>query len=115
MGSVPLSLEQFLPEDAYAGTLVGRAWITTPTPGEVAGPAVIAIREGGVYDISGIAPTMCDLLEAAESCCQRQSGTGNKDCQRSRNWSATAAVGASIRRSRFCLRPAICRSLKRRA
>ena len=31
MGSVPLSLEQFLPEDGFAGTLVGRAWITTPT------------------------------------------------------------------------------------
>lgn len=72
MGSVPLNLQQFLPEDGYSGTLVGRAWITastatttsSSTPGEDAGPAVIAIREGGVYDISEVAPTMCDLLEA---------------------------------------------------
>ena len=77
MGSVPLSLEQFLPEDGFAGTLVGRAWIPT-TPGEVAGPAVIAIREGGVYDISGIAPTMCDLLEQPNPAASVKAARGTK-------------------------------------
>ncbi len=57
MASVPLNLEQFLPQDGYSGTLVGRAWV----PG--AGARVIAIREAGVYDISDVAPTMSDLLE----------------------------------------------------
>jgi fumarylacetoacetate (FAA) hydrolase family protein len=76
MGTVPLTLEQFLPNDAYAGTLVGRAWITTPSQG--AGPAVIAIREGGVYDISGIAPTMCDLLEQPNPAASVKAAPGTK-------------------------------------
>jgi fumarylacetoacetate (FAA) hydrolase family protein len=61
MGSVPLSLEQFLPEDGFSGISTPT---TTSTPGEGAGPVVIAIREGGIYDISEVAPTMCELLEA---------------------------------------------------
>ena len=76
MGTVPLTLEQFLPNDAYAGTLVGRAWITTPSQG--AGPAVIAIREGGVYDISGNAPTMCDLLEQPNAAASVRAARGTK-------------------------------------
>jgi fumarylacetoacetate (FAA) hydrolase family protein len=62
MGSVPLALEQFLPEDGFSGTLVGRAWI----PGKVAGPAVIALREDGFYDLSDVAPTMSGLLELSD-------------------------------------------------
>jgi fumarylacetoacetate (FAA) hydrolase family protein len=52
----------FLPTDRYAGTLIGRAWLPGPmaTP---AGPAVVAIREDGVYDLSAIAATMSALLE----------------------------------------------------
>jgi fumarylacetoacetate (FAA) hydrolase family protein len=78
MGSVPLSLEQFLPEDGLSGTLVGRAWIPTPIPGQVAGPAVIAIREGGIYDISETAPTMCDLLEMPNPAASVKAARGKK-------------------------------------
>ena len=80
MGSVPLSLEQFLPEDGFAGTLIGRAWITTTTTtfGQGAGPVVVAIREGGVYDISGVAPTVCDLLEAADPAAAVKAARGEK-------------------------------------
>jgi len=46
-----------LPEDGFAGTLVGRAWL----PAED-GPAVVLVREDGVYDISRAAPTMSGLL-----------------------------------------------------
>ena len=61
----------FLPADQYAGTLIGRAWwpgaIAGGTAGEIdgamAGPAVVAIREHGVYDLSSIAATMSALLE----------------------------------------------------
>ena len=63
----------FLPADGFAGTLVGRAWL----PGTVPGPAVVAIRASGVYDLSSIAATMSSLLERAEpaSLVQRAPGT----------------------------------------
>jgi fumarylacetoacetate (FAA) hydrolase family protein len=49
-----------LPADGTAGTLVGRAWL----PGEVPGPSVVAMRDDGVFDLSRIAPTIADLLNA---------------------------------------------------
>jgi fumarylacetoacetate (FAA) hydrolase family protein len=51
-----------LPADGTAGTLVGRVWM----PGDPPGPAVVAIREDGVYDISHAAPTMADLANAED-------------------------------------------------
>jgi fumarylacetoacetate (FAA) hydrolase family protein len=62
----------FLPDDGFAGTLVGRAW----RPGAVAGPAVVALRADGVYDLSSIAATMSTLLEHDEPAAlvQRTSG-----------------------------------------
>lgn len=49
-----------LPADGSKGTLIGRAWL----PGEVPGPAVVAIREDGVFDISRAAATVSELLNA---------------------------------------------------
>ena len=49
-----------LPEDGCAGTLVGRAWL----PGEPGGPAVIAVRAEGVFDLTRLAPTVSHLCEA---------------------------------------------------
>jgi fumarylacetoacetate (FAA) hydrolase family protein len=49
----------FLPADGYAGTLVGRAWL----PGTHPGPAVVAIRQDGVHDISAHSATIASLLE----------------------------------------------------
>ena len=49
-----------LPADGTAGTLVGRAWL----PGEVPGPGMVAIRDDGVFDLSRVAPTITDLLNA---------------------------------------------------
>ena len=51
-----------LPADCFAGTLIGRVWL----PGAMAGPAVIVIREDGVYDLSAIAATVSTLLEQDE-------------------------------------------------
>jgi fumarylacetoacetate (FAA) hydrolase family protein len=51
-----------LPQDGTAGTLVGRVWL----PGEPAGPAVVAVREEGVFDLTPYAPTMSALCEAPE-------------------------------------------------
>lgn len=46
-----------LPADGIDGALVGRVWV----PGHLAGPSVVAIRDGDVFDISASAPTMSDL------------------------------------------------------
>jgi fumarylacetoacetate (FAA) hydrolase family protein len=54
-----LSAADFLPEDGYAGTLVGRAWL----PGAAPGPAPVTFRRDGVFDLSERWATMADLLE----------------------------------------------------
>jgi fumarylacetoacetate (FAA) hydrolase family protein len=46
-----------LPVDWRSTTLVGRAWV----PGHVPGPALVAIRADGVYDISAAGPTCSEL------------------------------------------------------
>jgi fumarylacetoacetate (FAA) hydrolase family protein len=53
-----------LPVDGVAGTLVGRAWLpkSGSTPG---GPCIVALRAGGVFDLSSHWPTMSGLLEEA--------------------------------------------------
>jgi fumarylacetoacetate (FAA) hydrolase family protein len=47
------------PEDGYRGTLVGRAWI----PGERGGPAVVAVRAAGAFDISRYVATTSALFD----------------------------------------------------
>ncbi|SCK08035.1 Fumarylacetoacetate (FAA) hydrolase family protein [Variovorax sp. HW608] len=53
----PLSSAQSLPRDAARATLVGRLWM----PG--IGPVLVAVREGGLHDLSRVAATMSQLLE----------------------------------------------------
>jgi fumarylacetoacetate (FAA) hydrolase family protein len=50
---------EILPADGFAGTLIGRAWLPGPHPG----PAVVAIRADGVFDLSRVASTVSALLE----------------------------------------------------
>jgi fumarylacetoacetate (FAA) hydrolase family protein len=50
-----------LPADGTAGTLVGRAWLPN-----VDGPAVVAVRADGLYDVSRAFPTVRDLAEARD-------------------------------------------------
>ena len=57
---------EWLPEDKMTGTLVGRAWIPGEGAGQPAGPSVVALREGGVFDLSQAVPTMSGLLESAD-------------------------------------------------
>ena len=54
-----------LPEDGFAGTLVGRAWLPA-ADGRVAGPAVVAVRAAGVFDLGAAAPTMAELCAAPD-------------------------------------------------
>jgi fumarylacetoacetate (FAA) hydrolase family protein len=51
-----------LPADWRAATLIGRAWIPGPTPG----PALVALRADGVYDVSAVAPTSTELCNLAD-------------------------------------------------
>lgn len=49
-----------LPVDADAAVLVGRAWV----PGPLAGPSVVALVAGEVHDLTRLAPTCAELLDA---------------------------------------------------
>ena len=60
-----------LPEDGAAGVLAGRVWRP-----DVEGPAVVAVRDDGVYDISEHAPTMRDLAESENVVSIVQNGSG---------------------------------------
>ena len=52
-------MAEILPEDGFAGTLIGR--VQTP-----AGPSVVAVRQDGVFDITATAATVADLCNAAD-------------------------------------------------
>ena len=62
-----------LPSDGTAGALAGRVWRP-----DLSGPSVVAIRSGGVYDISRLAPTMRDLCEADAPADIVRSGEGER-------------------------------------
>src|SRR6266487_6783762 len=47
-----------LPEEHEQALLVGRAWLPS-----VDGPALVALRDDGVYDVSEVAPTASALFE----------------------------------------------------
>lgn len=54
--------EHLLPQDGFAGSLLGRAWLPPSATGSVAGPAPVWVKESGVYDLSHVAPTVAELL-----------------------------------------------------
>jgi fumarylacetoacetate (FAA) hydrolase family protein len=55
-----LSAAAILPDDQTAGSLAGRVWLPAAS-----GPSVVAIRDGGVYDITAQCPTISALAEQA--------------------------------------------------
>ncbi|MGU8080310.1 fumarylacetoacetate hydrolase family protein [Burkholderia pyrrocinia] len=54
------SYSSYLPDDLDGALLVGRVWRQTKNG---AGPCVVAVRGGEVFDISCIAPTVSDLFD----------------------------------------------------
>jgi fumarylacetoacetate (FAA) hydrolase family protein len=62
-----------LPADAARATLAGRAWRP-----DVQGPAVVAVRVDGVYDVTRAAPTMRDLCEAENPAATLRGAAGER-------------------------------------
>jgi fumarylacetoacetate (FAA) hydrolase family protein len=60
-----------LPHDAKQATLAGRIWLA-----EAAGPAVVAVRDGGVFDITALTPTMRELCEEPDRVSIVRAGPG---------------------------------------
>ncbi|SDS55476.1 fumarylacetoacetate hydrolase family protein [Bradyrhizobium canariense] len=56
-----LTAASILPEDGTAGTLVGRVWLPS-----VSGPAVVAVRGDGVFDVTSAFPIVSTLAEQAD-------------------------------------------------
>ena len=70
-----LSLDSLttLPRDGTAGALAGRIW--HPRHG---GPAVVAVREDGVHDVTASFPTVRDLAERADPAEALRAATGER-------------------------------------
>jgi fumarylacetoacetate (FAA) hydrolase family protein len=73
MASLTLDPAATLPADGTAGTLVGRAWRP-----DVDGPAVVAVRADGLYDVSRAFPTIRDLCEADDPPAAVKAALGEK-------------------------------------
>ncbi|VIO79785.1 hypothetical protein CI1B_81190 [Bradyrhizobium ivorense] len=58
---ISLTPQDVLPEDRTSGTLVGRVWLP-----EARGPAVVAVRADGVFDVTARFPTVSALCEEAD-------------------------------------------------
>jgi fumarylacetoacetate (FAA) hydrolase family protein len=55
---IELTAKDLLPDDGTSGTLVGRAWLP-----RLNGPTVVAVRDGGVFDVTASFPTVSALCE----------------------------------------------------
>ncbi|HEY3889494.1 MAG TPA: fumarylacetoacetate hydrolase, partial [Caulobacteraceae bacterium] len=71
-----MSLAEILPDDLYAGILVGRLWIASPLPG----PRTVAIREDGVFDLSTLAPTLSDIFDLPDPAAMVRAHAGMRLC-----------------------------------
>ena len=69
-----LTQGRILPVDGLAGTLVGRVWIGGT------GPAVVALRPEGVFDLSAAYPTMSTLLDTTQPAAAARQAAGQCLC-----------------------------------
>ncbi|MFN4118577.1 fumarylacetoacetate hydrolase family protein [Acidovorax sp.] len=73
----PQAALQVLPDDDLQGTLVGRVWLPQ---GAFPGPAVVALRPEGVFDLSAHYPTMSTLLDTLAPAEAARTATGQYLC-----------------------------------
>jgi fumarylacetoacetate (FAA) hydrolase family protein len=71
-----MSLIEILPEDRYAGVLVGRLWVDGPLPG----PRTVVLREDGLFDLSALAPTLSDLFDLPDPAARVAAHAGERLC-----------------------------------
>jgi len=69
-----LEVDDSLPTDRDAATLIGRAWVVGPVPG----PAVVAVRGDDVFDISAASGTVSGLLERDDAVTIARTGQGKR-------------------------------------
>jgi len=74
MADIPIDISSCLPDDGTAGTLIGRCWV----PGARPGPAVVAVRSEGVFDLSARFATVSDLLDEPEPARAAQASPGQR-------------------------------------
>jgi fumarylacetoacetate (FAA) hydrolase family protein len=70
---IALTAKEVLPHDGTSGTLVGRAWLP-----DAAGPAVVAVRDDGVFDVSASFSTVSALCEADDPAAALQAAKGTR-------------------------------------
>jgi fumarylacetoacetate (FAA) hydrolase family protein len=70
---ITLTARELLPEDGTKGTLVGRAWLP-----QAKGPAVVAIRDDGVFDVTARFPTVSALCEENDPAAALRSVAGER-------------------------------------
>lgn len=58
---IALTAQSVLPDDGTTGTLVGRVWLP-----QAEGPAVVAVRADGVFDVTARFPTVSALCEETD-------------------------------------------------
>ena len=104
MTMITLTEKDVLPEDGASGTLVGRVWLP-----QVGGPAVVAVRNDGLFDVSAQFPTVSALCEQHDPAQALRGDQGRAD-RRSRraSWPTRRPTDAT-RKSRGCSRRSTCR------
>ena len=70
---ITLTAQELLPEDGTKGTLVGRVWLA-----QAKGPAVVVIRDDGVFDVTARFPTVSALCEEADPAAALRSVKGER-------------------------------------
>ena len=68
---ISLTAKDVLPQDGTAGTLAGRVWLP-----EAGGPAVVAVRGDGVFDVSTSFSTLSALCEQDDPAAALQAAKG---------------------------------------
>jgi fumarylacetoacetate (FAA) hydrolase family protein len=58
---ITLTARELLPDDGTKGTLVGRVWLP-----QAEGPAVVVVRDDGVFDVTARFPTVSTLCEEGD-------------------------------------------------